>query len=163
MNEGIGGVYLVKLLMVFLVLYIIFLAFALNYAKAFRTKNSIVDYIEKYEGYNRLSKPAIANVINRLTYNVTQQTVVDYQNAAPTRFPDIEKIVCEKDLGYCIEQYRDEKGNLKARVVTFIEFNFFDMDGKFNYTAVIRYPSLNLKSEIKKYSPDDFWNDEEIG
>ena len=157
MREAIGGTFLVKLLMMFLVLYVIFIAMALNYAKAFKAKNSIVDFIEKYEGYNNLSKPEIDNYIQNLTYQVSAQTLASYQSSAPGAFPDITELKCDP-LGYCIEVY-EEDGKAKARVVTFIEFRFFDIDDNYNYTSVIRYPSLHLKAEIKKYSPDEFWND----
>jgi len=157
MREAIGGTFLVKLLMMFLVVYVIFIAMALNYAKAFKAKNSIVDFIEKYEGYNNLSKPAIDEYIKKFTYQVSSQTLAAYAATAEDDFPDITALKCDP-LGYCIEEY-EEDGKAKARVVTFIEFRFFDIDDNYNYTSVIRYPSLHLKAEIRKYSPDKFWND----
>ena len=46
MRDAVGGSFMIKLIIVFLVLYIIFVAVALNYAKAFRVKNKVLDIIE---------------------------------------------------------------------------------------------------------------------
>ena len=128
---------------------------ALNYAKAFKTKNGIIDYIEKYEGFNNLSQPEIDNYLNNLTYQVSTQTINDYKNDASSSGITVKH--CDT-LGYCIEEY-EENGKVKARVVTFIEFSFFDLDDNYNYTSVIRFPSMKIKGEIRKYSPEEFWND----
>ena len=49
MRDAFGGVFMIRLMLVFIFLYVIFTALALNYAKAFRIKNSIIDLIEQTE------------------------------------------------------------------------------------------------------------------
>lgn len=51
MREAIGGALLIKLVMVFIVIYVCFLAIAINYSITFRVKNQIINLIEAYEGY----------------------------------------------------------------------------------------------------------------
>lgn len=155
MREAMGGTLLVKLLMMFLVIYVIFIAMALNYAKAFKAKNGIIDYIEKYEGFNNLSQPEIDNYLKNLTYKVSEQTIKEYDETVDPS-SNIKKKHCY--TSFCIEEYEENK-KLKARVVTFIEFSFFDLDDNYNYTSVIRFPSMSIKGEIRKYSPEKFWND----
>ena len=97
MREAFGGTFLSKLTMVFLVIYIIFIAMALNYAKAFKTKNGIIDYIERYEGFNEYSQSAIDSYLDRIGYNVpTQGPDGSYADSHPNA-------VCY-DRGYCIER-----------------------------------------------------------
>ena len=52
MRDAVGGTFMIKLLLIFLAVYTIFIAVALNYAKAFRVKNKILNIIEQNEGIN---------------------------------------------------------------------------------------------------------------
>ena len=51
MRDAFGGAFSIKLMLVFLMLYISFICVALNYARAFRVKNRIINIIEQNEGY----------------------------------------------------------------------------------------------------------------
>ena len=46
MKEGIGGTFMIYVFLVFLAVYITFLAVAFNYARAFRVKNKVIDIID---------------------------------------------------------------------------------------------------------------------
>lgn len=50
MRESIGGTFLLQIVLVFLTVYIGFMAIVINYGKVFRIKNTIVNYIEQQEG-----------------------------------------------------------------------------------------------------------------
>ena len=56
MRDAFGGAFSIKLMLIFLMLYVAFICVALNYARAFRVKNRIINIIEQNEGY-----PATAN------------------------------------------------------------------------------------------------------
>ncbi len=49
MRDAFGGVFMIRLLLVFMFIYVSFTAISLNYAKAFRVKNKIIDLIEQEE------------------------------------------------------------------------------------------------------------------
>lgn len=49
MRDAFGGVFMTNLLLVFIFIYVAFTAVSLNYAKAYRVKNSIIDFIEENE------------------------------------------------------------------------------------------------------------------
>lgn len=49
MRDAFGGVFMIRLFLVFIVIYIAFTAISLNYAKAFRVKNKVIDFVEKNE------------------------------------------------------------------------------------------------------------------
>lgn len=49
MRDAFGGVFMIRLFLVFIVIYVAFAAVSLNYAKAFRLKNSLISFIEEKE------------------------------------------------------------------------------------------------------------------
>lgn len=51
MKEAIGGAMAIQLIAVFLLIINAYLAFNVNYTKAFKVKNEIISIIEKFEGY----------------------------------------------------------------------------------------------------------------
>ena len=54
MRDAFGGTFMIQIFIVFILVYISFTALALNYAKAFKVKNFIVDYLEEEEIMNLL-------------------------------------------------------------------------------------------------------------
>ncbi|MDD2203395.1 MAG: hypothetical protein PHD78_03325 [Bacilli bacterium] len=50
MRESVGATFLIKIMVVFIVLYNSMLAIAVNYAMVFRVKNQIINLLEQYEG-----------------------------------------------------------------------------------------------------------------
>ena len=49
MRDSFGGVFMIRLFLVFIFIFVAFTAISLNYAKAFRIKNKIIDFIEENE------------------------------------------------------------------------------------------------------------------
>lgn len=49
MRDAFGGVFTMKFLLVFIFIYVAFTAVSLNYAKAFRIKNKVIDFVEQNE------------------------------------------------------------------------------------------------------------------
>lgn len=49
MRDAFGGVFMMRLMLVFIVVFVGFGAVSLNYAKAFRIKNRVIDVIEQLE------------------------------------------------------------------------------------------------------------------
>lgn len=52
MREAIGGTWLLGIVVLFIVLFSAFLALSVNYTKAFKVKNKIVNIIEENEGFS---------------------------------------------------------------------------------------------------------------
>lgn len=75
MRDAFGGVFTMNLLLVFIFIFVAFSAVSLNYAKAFRVKNNIIDFIEENEILdlrdldNKIDK--LAEVINNSDYQKT--------------------------------------------------------------------------------------------
>lgn len=49
MRDAFGGEFMIRLMLVFIVVYVAFTAVSLNYAKAFRIKNKVISFVEKNE------------------------------------------------------------------------------------------------------------------
>lgn len=64
MKESTGGLLLMGLASVIILIFIIFVAFFINYGKTFRNKNKIINQIEQMEG---LSKDDISKFIKNNT------------------------------------------------------------------------------------------------
>lgn len=64
MRDAFGGAFMIKLFLVFIFIYICFTALALNYAKAFKVKNKVIDYLETNEIKNLDS--LTANELNQM-------------------------------------------------------------------------------------------------
>lgn len=49
MRDAIGGTFMLRIIIVFIVLYIVFMCFTVSYAKTFRLKNGVIDILEHYQ------------------------------------------------------------------------------------------------------------------
>lgn len=70
MKEAIGGVLSLNLILIFLVIISCYLAFSVNYTKAFRVKNEIRSIIEKNEGLNCEALEQIEDLMDKSNYSV---------------------------------------------------------------------------------------------
>lgn len=125
MREAFGGAFTIKLMLIFLAIYIAFIAVALNYAKAFRVKNRIIDIIEQNEGIDSYSDTKEGSVIGDI--NSYLNTVSYYVNLTSINNNNTENINCY-DRGYCIEEttapVSDGITSKYYKVTTYININF---------------------------------------
>ena len=125
MREAFGGAFMIKLMLIFLAIYIAFIAVALNYAKAFRVKNKIIDIIEQNEGIDSYNDTKEGSVIGDI--NSYLNTVSYYVNLANIKNNNTENINCY-DRGYCIEEttapVTDGITSKYYKVTTYININF---------------------------------------
>lgn len=69
MKESMGGLFMLRLFLVIFIIFFAFICISAVYARAFRTKNGIINIIEEYEGINEKSLPLIKNYINNIGYS----------------------------------------------------------------------------------------------
>lgn len=108
MREAMGGALLLKLVMIFIVIYVCFLAIAINYSITFRVKNQIINLIEAYEGLEN-AEESIENYVNNIGYFRGLGTVKRDENC--------------NYAGYCIYEIDSARGKY-YRVVTYVSFDF---------------------------------------
>lgn len=125
MRESIGGTWLLGFVVLFIVLFSAYLAYSINYTKAFKTKNFIINTIEENEGF-------------KVSTHASLDAVSDEELASSTRTEDkiyyylkkngykttLDSGKCEKDTqyregGYCIKKIYTDNGAY-YKVTTFI-------------------------------------------
>ncbi len=73
MREAIGGTQLFYLVLIFLTIYIIFMAGVINYGRAFRQKNAIINLIEQNEGVTSLGSAANSSAKDKTLYGYARE------------------------------------------------------------------------------------------
>lgn len=129
MRDAFGGTAMMYLLLIFLFLYTVFMAIALNYAKAFRVKNKVIDIIEQNEGirdtgFSDISEESVLGTINSYLDSVNYYVSdIDKEKYGP---------VCY-DRGYCISKNTATVDGLNSeyyQITTFVKLDFPFMDLK---------------------------------
>ena len=69
MRESFGGAFMIKLILVFIVIYISFMAVAVNYAKAFRVKNGVINILEQNQFIIGENYDMIDEYLGSISYN----------------------------------------------------------------------------------------------
>lgn len=111
MRDAFGGAFLIKIFLVFIFIYICFTALALNYAKAFKVKNKVIDYLETNEisdlgdltasELNQMNLYFEEEVLGNMNYNVSEHNICS--NIRTTDYTGKTVAICH-DSGIVIEQ-----------------------------------------------------------
>ena len=92
MRDAYGGIVNLAMIVVFLVLVSGYLAFNVNYTKAFRVKNYIITSLEQYEG-------------NCDTGSECQKKILEYINQVGYNAPNFSLDGFKCSHGYCYKEY----------------------------------------------------------
>lgn len=79
MKESIGGTMLFWIVLFFMSIFIAFLAAVIQYAKVYKIKNSVINYLEQGEGIS--SQTEFEDILTRLGYSKKNGYVVCRYNA----------------------------------------------------------------------------------
>ncbi len=151
MRDAFGGAFMLKMILVFIGIYVAFIAVAISYAKAFRVKNQIINYIEQYEGWDtEIDHDHIQPYLQKMSYYVNVSTGEACYASGLTDGCDVEDSPHGKldhnmaacgERGYCIAN-RTEPGKGTYYIVTTflqIQFPFFKQFGnRLSLTVPIR-------------------------
>lgn len=69
MREAIGATWLFGIVITFIALFSGYLAFSVNYSKAFKVKDGIVERLQKHNGLNKNSVNDITDFLSNIGYN----------------------------------------------------------------------------------------------
>ena len=97
MSESIGHTYIYNIIIIFVLIVFAFLMGTLSYYKAYKVNNVIVSSIEKYEGYNVLSKQEIERSLGTLGYSTDKINCKDEYKGM-----SLVSIVDQTNFRYCI-------------------------------------------------------------
>ena len=131
MRDSFGGTFMIQLLLIFIVIYVSFMAVALNYAKAFRVKNGVINILEQQQYDGTYNDPAIDDVnayLNSIPYKYGSNDELrkSCMNSAVENVDD--KVPIFTDNGVCIVPL-GESGRNYYKVITYIpiKFDFFNL------------------------------------
>lgn len=69
MRQAIGSTWIMQLVIVFMLIFVAFLTLSINYTKAYKIKNEVLTFLEKYEGATSGENGSVALINNYLRYN----------------------------------------------------------------------------------------------
>ncbi len=165
MKESIGGTWLIGIVALFIVLFSAFMAYSINYTKAFRAKNGIIDLIEQNEGYTFYNG---SNIENRTQEDLMNDSSVQAKAYALVKSMGYDygsksenKVVCNNDGtisdatkidaayqpgGYCVYRFCNSDGTYRYKVVTYVMMKFPVIN--FGITVPIKGETKTLYYEI---------------
>lgn len=125
MRDAIGQVFALQVILAFVLLINGYMAYSVNYTRAFRVKNQIVNIIEQYEGpYNDEAIAKINNYIAQMTYKVPPKLVQEFLED----YSSSDEKSCQN--GWCyvahdvsIDDADGERTGKYYSVVTFVNIN----------------------------------------
>lgn len=124
MQDAFGGTFMLKLFMVFFVIYVAFIGVALNFAKIYRIKNNVINILERYE-YNGKDAGGEDGIHSKLE---TYLKNVPYEN------PNIKlSNRCDENftkLGICVvKKGEEDKPYYKVTVYYVVNLPVLDIPG----------------------------------
>ena len=121
MRDAFGGAFVIKLILIFIIIYISFMAIAMQYAKTFRVKNLIINKLEQsqYEDGDTKVLDNIADELGKIPYNINNigsNTCDGEKQKFITNTYGTESIT---GGGYCLEE-KGTSGKHYYKVTTYI-------------------------------------------
>ena len=101
MRDAVGGTFMIKIFLIFLALYIIFVGVAVNYAKAFRVKNRIINIIEQNEGITNYTDNSSSSVLGQIKESLNEYHY-KVQGSNRDQCPESQYGYMNDEYGYCI-------------------------------------------------------------
>lgn len=113
MRDAFGSAFMIKLFLVFILIYVCFIALALNYAKAFKVKNEIIDYLETNEVILESNTPAyIKKTMEEFIDKELIKGMSYYGNVTCTN--DESEVYCNRGIRITNEVTPDTKKNIQG-------------------------------------------------
>jgi len=132
MRQGIGSVVLYNIIIVFIVITFGFLSATLSYMKAFKINGRIVNSLEKFEGYNKLSESEIDTVLSTIGYRVSQTGSSDCPDKKYKGKSYQALHTFDTNHKYCIYEFPKENGYFHYGVLTYVYMDVPVVGGTFS-------------------------------
>ena len=116
MRDAFGGEFMLRLMLVFIVIYVSFTAVSLNYAKAFRVKNKVISYVEEndIEDLSKINYDELGNII------LNKQYTKPCKNGNGPTDDGNNKICCN---GVVIEKVKETATTYNYKIKTYADWN----------------------------------------
>lgn len=150
MRDAFGGVFTMNLLIVFIFIYVAFSAVSLTYAKAFRLKNKVIDFVEQNEiisleeTYLSGKLAELDQILDDSKYNKTCESINSEDG-------EIESESGTSVIGYCyrgilIEKIEDESQTIEGTSAEIIRYQISTY-ATWNLGALNKILALGGKSQ----------------
>ena len=107
MRQAIGTTWLMQLVIIFMLIFVAFLALTINFTKAFKIKNELITMIEKNEGLSTGEDGTISLINNYLSHNgymVTGKCDASEYGVYSLNSDSLEMSDTSKEYYYCIKK-----------------------------------------------------------
>ena len=163
MRQAIGSTWIMQLVIVFMLIFVAFLALTINYTKAYKIKNEVTSILEKYEGPNSRENGSIAIINNYLKYNGYRSVGTceeDSFGAASLDSSTLVSVTKGDKYYYCIRRVNTSTQTFPNRasyeLETFFKFNLPLLGDIFTFrvtgeTIDINWPSDDITSDYEYY------------
>ncbi len=148
MNGTVAHTYLYNIIIIFLFIIFAFVMGMVVYYKSFKINKDILSIIEKYEGYNKLSKRDIDNSLELIGYNLKADECKDRRDPN-TSDKNAVKYAGENNK-YCVYYYTHLKGKGGDPYYTYGVTTYITFDMPFGFD--IQLPIHTKSNRIYKFS-----------
>lgn len=146
MEHGFGGMFMIRIMIVFVFIYVMFIGIALNIAKVYRIKNGVINILEQYQfdmfndttnvldnmspGSGKLSQ-----YLNKIPYTVGQNrdsnvAVEKFCEAVDGAKDDSGNKYYKTQSGVCIVKIGEISYHYKVYVFMSVDFPLFGLNNK---------------------------------
>ena len=134
MRDAFGGIFMIRLFIVFIFIYVAFAALSLNYAKAFRVKNQVINILEQHQ-YTGTNDPHDKEIEEKIDEFLIKIKYYYGENES------VEK--------YCEESAKDEGYIFTKQGACIIPIGKIDKAGKSSrYYKVMTYITIDFPFEL---------------
>lgn len=152
MRDSIGGAWLLGIVLVFMSVFIAYIAITINYSNAFNMKTNMITIIEQYDGINPNSLAKIDSLMQGYNYRIKSKCPVPEDNS--TYIGVTDQIVTKNPTdrqSYCVyRERRDGEDGAENKyyynLIVFFNFSLPVLGDLFTFqisseTNVIYYPN----------------------
>ena len=136
MKESIGTTWIFQMVIIFILIFVSFLIVTLTYSKTFKTRNELINIIEKYEGVTEESLSIMNQYLRYNSYQAMKKCPANWYGVASIEKIEIEKVGngSVRKYYYCLKRNVSKKSSLvHYDIKVFFKFNLpiFETIGTF--------------------------------
>ena len=161
MRQAIGSTWILQLVIVFILIFVAFLALSINYTKAYKIKNELLSIIEKYEGVNSGENGSISIINNYLRYNsYGTKGTCENEGFGATSLDSNTLVEADEKTKYyyCVKKVNTSNLTFEDRasyeIETFFKFNLPLLGDIFTFRVTGKTIDINWPDDDIHYSVD---------
>lgn len=142
MRQAIGTTWILQLVIIFMLIFVAFLALSINYTKAFQMKNDLTTMIEKYEGVSEGEEGSISiinNYLKHFNYQVMGRCDEGDYGSNNLNNLSLKEVVEGEKYYYCVRKIDDSTATLtnraKYRIRIFFHFSLPVLGDLFTFSV----------------------------